>query len=357
MNYKIDRKFWAKKKVFITGHTGFKGSWLSIFLTHLGAEVTGYSLPPNTKPSLFNLANIKKIIKKSIVSDVRNYSKLKSEIKKSKASILFHLAAQPLVRYSYLDPKETFDTNFSGSLNVLECIKQNKVVKTGIIITTDKVYDISNNKIFKEDDKLGGLDPYSSSKVCVEFLFNSYLKSFFKEGNQKIATVRAGNVIGGGDYSLDRLVPDIYKSIKKEKKIVLRNPQAVRPWQHVLEPLSGYLLLAQNIHNKKFKKINQNWNFGPNITSCKSVLYLARYLSKYLKLKIIISKKNSKKVFKPETSILRLSNYKSKNLLRWHPKWSINKSLDKIIEWNENTRKHKYANVCIQQIKDYISDK
>ena len=357
MNYKIDRKFWAKKKVFITGHTGFKGSWLSIFLTYLGAEVTGYSLLPNTRPSLFNLANIKKIIKKSIISDVRNYSKLKNEIKKSKASIVFHLAAQPLVRYSYLDPKETFDTNFSGSLNVLECIKQNKRVKTGIIITTDKVYDISNNKIFKEEDKLGGLDPYSSSKVCVEFLFNSYLKSFFKDGKQKIATVRAGNVIGGGDYSLDRLVPDIYKSIKKKKKIILRNPQAVRPWQHVLEPLSGYLLLAQNIHSKKFKKINQNWNFGPNITSCKSVLYLARYLSKYLKLKIIVNKKNSKKVFKPETSILRLSNYKSKNLLRWHPKWSINKSLDKIVEWNENTKKNKYANVCIQQIKEYIKDK
>ena len=347
----------GQKKVFITGHTGFKGSWLSIFLTYLGAEVTGYSLLPNTRPSLFNLANIKKIIKKSIISDVRNYSKLKNEIKKSKASIVFHLAAQPLVRYSYLDPKETFDTNFSGSLNVLECIKQNKRVKTGIIITTDKVYDISNNKIFKEEDKLGGLDPYSSSKVCVEFLFNSYLKSFFKDGKQKIATVRAGNVIGGGDYSLDRLVPDIYKSIKKKKKIILRNPQAVRPWQHVLEPLSGYLLLAQNIHSKKFKKINQNWNFGPNITSCKSVLYLARYLSKYLKLKIIVNKKNSKKVFKPETSILRLSNYKSKNLLRWHPKWSINKSLDKIVEWNENTKKHKYANVCIQQIKEYIKDK
>ena len=219
MNYKIDRKFWAKKKVFITGHTGFKGSWLSIFLTYLGAEVTGYSLLPNTRPSLFNLANIKKIIKKSIISDVRNYSKLKNEIKKSKASIVFHLAAQPLVRYSYLDPKETFDTNFSGSLNVLECIKQNKRVKTGIIITTDKVYDISNNKIFKEEDKLGGLDPYSSSKVCVEFLFNSYLKSFFKDGKQKIATVRAGNVIGGGDYSLDRLVPDIYKSIKKKRRL------------------------------------------------------------------------------------------------------------------------------------------
>ena len=356
MNYKIDKKFWNKKKVFITGHTGFKGSWLSIFLTHLGAEVTGYSLKPNTKPSLFELANIRKIIKKSIISDVKNYSKLESEIKKSKATILFHLAAQPLVRYSYLNPKETFDTNFSGSLNVLECIKKNKGIKTGIIITTDKVYDITKNKIFKETDKLGGLDPYSSSKVCVEFLFNSYLKSFFKDRKQMIATVRAGNVIGGGDYSLDRLVPDIYKSMKKEKKIILRNPQAVRPWQHVLEPLSGYLLLAQNIHQKKIKKRSQNWNFAPNISSCKSVLYLSKYLSKYLQLKIVIKKRDTKKLFKPETSILRLSNYKSRILLKWHPKWSIDKSLDKIIEWNMKVKKNKHAEVCFQQVKDYMND-
>ena len=356
MNYKIDIKFWKNKKVFITGHTGFKGSWLSIFLSHLGAEVTGYSLKPSTKPSLFVLANIKKIIKKSIISDVRDYAKLEREIKKSKATIIFHLAAQPLVRYSYLNPKETFDTNFSGSLNILECIKKNKTIKTGIIITTDKVYDISKNKIFKETDKLGGLDPYSSSKVCVEFLFNSYLKSFFKTGKQMIATVRAGNVIGGGDYSLDRLVPDIYKSMKKGKKIILRNPKAVRPWQHVLEPLSGYLMLAQNIHNKRIKKINQNWNFAPNISSCKSVLYLSKYLSKYLKLNIVINKKNSKKIFKPETSILRLSNYKSRNLLKWHPVWSINKSLNKIIEWNEKVKKNNYAKVCFHQIKDYIND-
>ena len=356
MNYKIDKKFWNKKKVFITGHTGFKGSWLSIFLTHLGAEVTGYSLEPNTKPSLFELANIRKIIKKSIISDVKNYSKLESEIKKSKATILFHLAAQPLVRYSYLNPKETFDTNFSGSLNVLECIKKNKGIKTGIIITTDKVYDITKNKIFKETDKLGGLDPYSSSKVCVEFLFNSYLKSFFKDRKQMIATVRAGNVIGGGDYSLDRLVPDIYKSMKKEKKIILRNPQAVRPWQHVLEPLSGYLLLAQNIHQKKIKKISQNWNFAPNISSCKSVLYLSKYLGKYLQLNIVIKKRDTKKLFKPETSILRLSNYKSRILLKWHPKWSIDKSLDKIIEWNMKVKKNKHAEVCFQQVKDYMND-
>jgi CDP-glucose 4,6-dehydratase len=352
----INKKFWKNKKVFVTGHTGFKGSWLCLFLTYLGAEVTGYSLKPKTKPSLFILAGIKKIIKKSIIGDVRNYNKLNGEIKRSKSTILFHLAAQPLVRYSYLEPKDTFDTNFSGSLNILESIKKNKIVKTGIIITTDKVYDISKNKIFKETDKLGGLDPYSSSKVCVEFLFSSYLKSFFKSGKQMIATVRAGNVIGGGDYSLDRLVPDIYKSMKDKKKIILRNPQAVRPWQHVLEPLSGYLMLVQNIHGKKIKKMKQNWNFAPNISSCKSVLYLSKYLSKYLKLDIIINKNQSKKIFKPETSILRLSNYKSRKFLNWHPKWPINKSLDKIIEWNKKIKIMKVSDICYQQITEYLKN-
>ncbi len=353
----INKKFWTNKKVFITGHTGFKGSWLSIFLTHLGAEVTGYSLSPLTKPSLFKLANIQKLIKKSIIADIRDYNKLHREIKKSNASIIFHLAAQPLVRMSYIHPKDTFDVNFSGTLNILQIIKKINKIKTGIIITTDKVYDIKKNKIFKETDALGGLDPYSSSKVCMEYLFNSYNESFFQKKKQMVATVRAGNVIGGGDYSMDRLIPDIYRSAHKNKSILLRNPKSIRPWQHVLEPLSGYLLLAQNIHNKKIKKSTQNWNFGPNISSCKSVLYISKYLSKYLKLKIVINKKNSKKIFKPETSILRLSNYKSKNLLKWHPKWSINKSLNKIIEWNNKVKTNKYKNVCVQQIQDYIKDK
>jgi CDP-glucose 4,6-dehydratase len=350
---KIDKKFWKGKKVFITGHTGFKGSWLSIFLTYLGAEVTGYSLKPDTKPNLFYLAKIDKLIKKSIISDIRNYKKLYHEIKKSNSTIIFHLAAQPLVRMSYIHPKDTFDINFSGTLNILQIIKKIKKISTGIIITTDKVYDIKKNKIFKETDALGGLDPYSSSKVCMEYLFNSYQESFFQQNKQMIATVRAGNVIGGGDYSLDRLIPDIYKSAHKGKNILLRNPKSIRPWQHVLEPLSGYLLLAQCIHNKKIKKITQNWNFGPNISSCKSVKYLTNYLSKYLKIKVVIENK-SKNIFKPETSILRLSNYKSKKLLKWFPRWSINKSLDKIIEWNKSIKYQKPLHVCINQIKEYL---
>jgi len=349
----IEKNFWKNKKVFITGHTGFKGSWLSLFLNYLGADVIGYSLAPDTNPSLFNLAKIKNVIKKSIIADVRDYKRLKSELDKSKATIVFHLAAQPLVRLSYINPKDTFDVNFTGSLNILHAMKKNKNIKTGIIITTDKVYDISKNKIFKEEDNLKGADPYSASKVCVEFLYNSYQKSFFSKSNKMIATVRAGNVIGGGDYSLDRLIPDIYKSSLKNKQILIRNPSAIRPWQHVLEPLSGYLLLAQNIHNKKIKKIEQHWNFGPNISSCKSVKYLTQYLSKKLKLKITLEKRK-KNLFKPETSVLRLSNYKSRKFLSWHPKWSINKSLDKILQWNENIKYKKPLDVCINQIKEYI---
>jgi len=353
-NY-INKNFWKNKKVFLTGHTGFKGSWLSLFLKYLGAEVTGYSLKPNTKPSLFNLAEIENVIKKSIIADIRDYKKLENEIEKSKATIVFHLAAQPLVRLSYIHPKDTFDVNFTGSLNILQSIKKNKRIKTGIIITSDKVYDINKNKIFKEEDTLGGSDPYSASKVCVEFLFNSYQKSFFSKSAKMIATVRAGNVIGGGDYSLDRLIPDIYKSKFKNKEILLRNPNSVRPWQHVLEPLNGYLLLAQNIHNKNIKKLKQHWNFGPNISSCKSVKYLTQYLSKRLKLKIILEKKKITS-FNPETSILRLSNYKSREFLSWHPKWSINKSLDKILQWHESIEHKNAADICIDQIKEYLRD-
>jgi len=357
MHYNISRRFWKNKNVFVTGHTGFKGSWLCIFLKVLGAQVTGYSLKPTTQPNLFNLAKVNKIIKKSIIADVREYKRLFKEIKKSNATIIFHLAAQPLVRYSYLLPKETFDTNVVGSLNILESVRKIKKIKSSIIITTDKVYDNSKNKIFKEIDKLGGIDPYSSSKVCVEHLFSSYTNSFFKKSpNQKLATVRAGNVIGGGDYSEDRLIPDIYRFAKKNKKIILRNPGSVRPWQHVLEPLSGYLLLAEKLYNNKLNNITQNWNFGPNISNCKSVKYIANYFAKSLNLKIRIAKSN-KRDFKPETSYLRLSNYKSKKILKWNPKWSLEKSLRKIIEWNKKVKILGYKKTCEEQINNFLTNK
>ena len=357
MHCNISRKFWKNKNVFVTGHTGFKGSWLCVLLNYLGARVTGYSLKPPTKPSLYELAKIKKIIKKSVISDVRNYNNLYNEIKKSKSSIIFHLAAQPLVRYSYAYPKETFDTNFTGSLNILEIVRKIKTVKTTILITTDKVYENTRDKIFKEDDPLGGSDPYSNSKVCVELLFNSYLKSFFSDDNKRsFATVRAGNVIGGGDYSKDRLIPDIYRYYNKNKSVLIRNPNSTRPWQHVLEPLSGYLLLAQKLYNKKINNINNNWNFGPNISNCKNVNYIAKYFSNKLKFKITYNIKG-KKGFQQETSYLRLSNHKARKILNWHPKWNLNRALDKIFEWNNMLNKKNALYITEKQIIEYLNSK
>ena len=350
----INKNFWKGKKVFVTGHTGFKGSWLCIFLKSLGAEITGYSLKPKLKENLYDRANIRSILKKSIISDITNYKKLYHSIKKSRANIVFHLAAQPLVRYSYMEPKETFDVNVIGTLNVLESIRNIKSIKSGIIITTDKVYDTSRNKIFQETDNLEGIDPYSSSKVCAEHVFSSYIKSFFKSSNsQRLATVRAGNVIGGGDYSEDRLIPDIYRFKKKNKKIILRNPTSVRPWQHVLEPLSGYLLLAEKLYNKKLQNTKQNWNFGPNISSCKSVKYIANYFAHSLKLDVRVTK-NKDGIFKPETSLLRLSNYKARKILKWKPRWTLEQSLKKILEWNENIKFKSYRSCCEEQIKKFL---
>ena len=352
----LNINFWKNKRVFITGHTGFKGSWLCIFLNLLGAKIVGYALKPKSQPNLFDLAKVKKILQESVIADVRDYKKLYSEIKRSNANILFHLAAQPLVRYSYLYPKKTFDTNMSGTLNILECVRKIKKVRSTIIITSDKVYDISNNKIFKETDKLGGTDPYSVSKVCCEYIFSSYINSFFKENfKQRLATVRAGNVIGGGDYSEDRLIPDIYASAKKTKKIILRNPQSVRPWQHVLEPLSGYLILAQYLYNNKLREQIQNWNFGPNLSSCKSVRYVAERFAKALNLKIKIFKSKNK-IFKSETNLLRLSNLKSRKYLNWKPKWKLNKSIDKIIDWNREKQNKKPINICEKQIKEFLKE-
>ena len=352
----INPNFWKKKKVFVTGHTGFKGSWLCIFLKIFGAEITGYALRPKTNPSLFKLAKIDTILKKSIYADIRNYKRLIKEIKKSKANIIFHLAAQPLVRYSYIQPKETFETNILGTLNILESVRKIKKIKSTVIITTDKVYDTAKNKIFKETDILGGSDPYSSSKVSCEHLFSSYMSSFFKNRfNQRLATVRAGNVIGGGDYSDDRLIPDILLSAKKVKKIILRNPNAVRPWQHVLEPLNGYLMLGEKLYKneKKIRNIKQNWNFGPNISNCKSVKYIAKFFAKRLNLKIKVLKTKNK-IFTPETSFLRLGNLKSKKFLKWHPKWSLEKSLNKILDWHYLFETMNPRDICEKQINEFI---
>ena len=355
MKKNINFKFWKNKRVFVTGHTGFKGSWLCLFLSYLGAEVTGYSLKPKNKKNLFTEAKVKDIIKKSIIADVRNGHRLENELKKSKATIVFHLAAQALVRESYLKPIETIETNVMGTANILNGINKNIFVKSSVIITSDKVYDIKKNKIFKETDLLGGFDPYSASKVCAEHVFNSYIKSFFdKKRCFTVATARAGNVIGGGDYSKDRLIPDIVNSVLKKKKIFIRNPKSIRPWQHVLEPISGYLILAEKLYQNTLNIKNQSWNFGPNLQNCKTVEHIAKSFSKSTGIKIKIIKEKSQ-LFKKETNLLRLNNSKAKNILKWHPKWNLEESIKKILEWNFESKKINKKEICFKQIKEYIS--
>ena len=251
------KKFWKEKKVFLTGHTGFKGSWFSILLNFLGAKVVGYSLKPEEKKNLFDLCRLNKIIYQSIIGDIRDYDKLKKSILKFKPDFIVHMAAQPLVRYSYDHPKYTYEVNTLGTVNVLNILNELNFIKSALIVTTDKVYFNNNKKsYYHENDSLGGLDPYSSSKSCAELVVNSYNHSFLMKKNIYVATARAGNVIGGGDFSNDRILPDYFRSLSSKKKnLFLRFPNSIRPWQFIIDPLYGYLLLLMKLSKKK-KYIN-----------------------------------------------------------------------------------------------------
>ena len=264
------KKYFKNKKIIITGHTGFKGSWLSYILDKNNSIVKGYSLSPKTSPSLFSQLKFSDKFS-SVIADINDFEKLRKEIVSFNPDIIFHLAAQPIVIESYNNPKYTFDTNFTGTLNLLEILREAKEECVCIFITTDKVYANNEQKnSFKEDDKLGGNDPYSASKAASEILINSYFKSYFSKNNISIASVRAGNVIGGGDWSKFRLLPDIVRAHKDKSELNVRHPKAVRPWQHVLEPLFGYLELSQRLSNDKMK-YSGSWNFGPKEDDIKTV--------------------------------------------------------------------------------------
>ena len=282
---------YKNKKVLITGHTGFKGSWLTIWLNMLGANILGYSIDTPTNPSMFKSINIKKKII-DIKGDVRNFKKLDLVIKKFKPEIIFHLAAQPIVTESYKNPQETFTTNILGTLNVLECVRQNSFLKACVIVTSDKCY--KNRELYrgyKENDQLAGVDPYSASKSSAEIISHSYFNSFFTKKN--VATARAGNVIGGGDWSSERVVPDYFRALQNKKKLKIRNPNSTRPWQHVLEPLGGYLLLGKFLIDNKRYVSNNSYNFGPgNNIKNKTVLDLVKSLNKKKFYKIIKKKNN-----------------------------------------------------------------
>ena len=348
------KKFWKDKKVFITGHTGFKGAWLCIFMNLLGARVYGYSLSPKKK-SLFNQANCKKFLKKNIYANIQNYNFLRNQILKIRPEIIFHLAAQPLVSKSFENPLETFNTNIIGTTNILNLVRNQKSIKSVVIITTDKVYEIKkNNKSYNEEDTLGGKDPYSSSKVCAEIIMNSYNETFYKNNflRNRISTARSGNVIGGGDYSENRLVPDIIEAINKKKKLVIRNPNNIRPWQHIIEPLLGYMKLAElQYKNKKMNIKKPAWNFGPNKNSFVKVIDVVNYIKNKVKLKKKVQKKQS--FF--ETKILKLNSNKAKKYLKWYPVWNLKKSIDNVIEWNSLYKKTNNAKqICENQIIKYL---
>ena len=350
------RKFWKNKKIFITGHTGFKGCWLTIFFNLLGAKVYGYSLKQE-KISFYNLANINKIVTKSTIGDIRNYQKLKLSIKKSSADFLIHMAAQPLVRFSYDNPKYTYDVNTTGTLNILNIINELNFVKYALIITTDKVYKNTNQKkYFKEGDNLGGHDPYSNSKACAELIAQSYSDSFLLNKNISCMTVRAGNVVGGGDFADNRIIPDYFKALKNKKRLVLRYPNAIRPWQHVLEPLYGYILLLIYMTKNKNQR-SGGWNFGPKRSNNMKVKKIISNLNSNFNNSVkIIYKKNIKKNYK-ESETLKLSSNKSIKNLNWTPKYNIKKTIKLISDWNREmiSNKSKILDITKKQIIDYIN--
>lgn len=341
MNFK---DFFKNKTVLVTGHTGFKGAWLSIWLNNLNAKVIGYSLDPYYKNSLFDLARLKEKIV-DIRGDLRDINKLESIFKEYQPEIVIHLAAQAIVRLSYEIPKETFETNFIGTINIMECLRKFPV-KSAVLITSDKCYkNIEQEKGYIETDALSDQDPYSCSKGCTEMAVQSYRNSF----NLKVATARAGNVIGGGDWTTDRIIPDTIKALEKGEKIRIRNPEATRPWQHVLEPLSGYLLLAKKQYEGE--NLSEGWNFGPRMSSMVPVNKLVELMIKeWGSGEIEIEREN---LDKHEATLLYLDYTKSKNRLMWNPRLDIQKTVKYTIEWYKNYKKEDVYKLCTHQINKY----
>mgnify|MGYP005844643477 CR=1 FL=1 len=353
----INGIFWKNKRVFITGHTGFKGSWLAVWLQSLGAVVTGYSLDPPTTPSLFELCSLKSLINHN-KGDIRDSDRLKKVIETNKPEIIFHMAAQPIVKKSYENPVETYSTNVMGTISLFEAVKSCNTVRAVVNVTTDKVYE--NNEWvwgYRENEPLGGYDPYSSSKACSELITSSYRNSFFNPIEYEnhgvgLASARAGNVIGGGDWANDRLIPDFIRAIINDEPIVIRNPGAVRPWQHVLEPLSGYIVLAQKLY-ENYGKYADSWNFGPKDDEVKTVQWIVHNMcSKWGENATFIV---DDKEHPHEAQYLKLDCSKANRILHWHPRWNINQALDKVIEWTKGYLNHEdLLDICLKQIDEYV---
>jgi len=355
----MNSAFWKDKKVFITGHTGFKGSWLCLWLHKLGAKVTGYALNPPTTPSLFELCDISELVN-SVIADIREKDKLAQAMLAASPEIVIHMAAQPLVRESYKNPVETYEVNVMGTVNLFEAVRRCKGIKVVINVTTDKCYE---NKEwiwgYRENEPMGGYDPYSNSKACSELVTAAYRNSFFNLSDYAnhgvaLASARAGNVIGGGDWAADRLIPDCIRALLKGEKIVIRNPNAIRPWQHVLEPLGGYLLLAKRLYEHG-SKYAEGWNFGPDDTDAKPVEWIVNTMCKKWGQDAFYE--TDKGDHPHEARYLKLDCSKAKAELGWAPRWSLEKAIDTIIEWTKSYNKNKdLREACLEQIEAYGRD-
>jgi len=335
-----DRKFWKGKRVLVTGHTGFKGGWLCILLKILGCKVSGYALNPAGKHNFFKSVDLSKILKNDFRHDISDIKRLKNSVQHCKPDIIFHLAAQSSVIESFNNSHNTILSNILGTANILEIIKQSKTIKSAVLITTDKVYqNYKFKKFFDENSPLGGDDIYSGSKACCELLAHSYKKSFIEKSKCNIATVRAGNCFGGGDWTPDRIVKDILENFYDDKVLTLRNPEATRPWQHVIEPLSGYLLLAEKLFKKNGNEFSEPWNFGPSLKQNMKVKHLVNLFKKKIKSKskILINKKNkkfhNKKINIFESQHLNINSIKTYKKLSWKPLLSIEDSVQMTVDW------------------------
>ena len=348
----MNADFWQGKRVFITGHTGFKGSWLSLWLQSLGSEVTGFALTPPTTPNLFKEADVEKGMR-SIIADIRDLPTLKKAMLAACPEIVIHMAAQPLVRQSYVEPVETYATNVLGTVHLLESVRNAPSVKAVLVVTTDKCYENQEEllRAYNEHEPMGGYDPYSSSKACAELVTAAYRKSFLEQQGIAVATARAGNVIGGGDWATDRLVPDILKAFEQNAVVQIRNPHATRPWQHVLEPLSGYLTLAEHLFSQG-SAYSEGWNFGPHDEDSRPVQWIVEQLA--------LSWGNGANWHQDpgqhphEANYLKLDISKAKARLGWGPCWDLQTALQNITHWHRAwLGQEDMKKLCLDQILQY----
>lgn len=352
----IGSDVWSGRRVFLTGHTGFKGSWLSLWLQSLGAEVHGFALPPPTEPSLFEAARVAEGMASSTIGDLREFETVSAAMRACRPEIVLHLAAQSLVRYSYQAPVETYATNVLGTVHVLEAARQVGGVRAIVNVTTDKCYENREWQWgYREIDPMGGYDPYSNSKGCSELVTSAYRQSYFHEGATALASARAGNVIGGGDWALDRLVPDILRAFEAGRPVVIRNPHSIRPWQHVLEPLSGYLALAEKLLTEG-QAWADAWNFGPNDDDARPVRWIVERMVKGWSDGVSWSVDDGPHPH--EANYLKLDISKAKARLGWRPRWSLRQALDEIVTWHRAWLAGDDVRLlCLRQINLYTASK